>query len=102
MDSCKELSSIAAELFVLVWVVISVAIFKFLVFLAKPKGESLSRASRSTGNDVQNEDDPNFTWRGHEAEQAYREKHWGSYRELRRAQQDAREAEIRRDERSRK
>lgn len=50
--------------------------------------------------DVENEGGPDFIWRGHEAEDAYREKHWGSRRALRQAEADLRESEIRADERA--
>lgn len=103
---CAELRAIADSLFVLVWVVLTVVIIKGVIWLATSMGESSWRAaqceSRASKHEPEGESGygSSFKWVGHEAQEAYREKHWGSYRDLRSAQEALKEYEIRRDERA--
>lgn len=94
--SCAELHEIADAL-VMIWALIAaIAFVKLLWWIAKPSDCSTSSVTSNSESEGYGH---SFVWRGYEAQEAYREKHWGSCRELRRAQEARREDEIRRDER---
>lgn len=81
MESCAELHKIAVLMFLLVWVVLSVILIKALLWLATSMGESSWQAAQHKNREGESESGSgsSFKWVGHEAEEAYREKHWGSY-----------------------
>ena len=83
-DAC---SGVSAELAVLNITILVIAFVKAVIWLASPKdGWSLPTSHSSEHKsesqpEVENQGGGHtFVWRGHEAQEAYREKHWESYR----------------------
>ena len=102
MNSCPELKAIADELSILNIQVIAVVLCKLLWWMVQPWGGSSTSHTRTSSDSSEDGWKREYVSLGgsvSEAEQAYREKHWGSYMALRKTEQRIREDEIRRDER---